>query len=125
MMMTSDLAQTRNYIERRQKRWHLVYYLRVFESHSGDLLGYLVDVTTEGMMLMSEKALPLHQSFDLQMEVPTDDKTKNNLIRLKAFSLWSKQDVNPHYQDTGFKLIEPTAFAVSAISELIAELKIS
>jgi hypothetical protein len=40
--------------KRKLKRRHLIYYLRVFEKNTDTLLGYLVDITPEGIMIMSE-----------------------------------------------------------------------
>ena len=34
---------------RRMKRWHVIYYLRIFDQDKGSLLGHLIDITTEGI----------------------------------------------------------------------------
>ena len=125
MMMTLEQAETRNFVERKQKRWNLVYYLRVFESRSGDLLGHLVDIHTDGMMLISERHIPLGEEFQLQMEIPGDTKGSNKLIKLHAHSIWSKPDLNPHYNDTGFRITQLSPDALSGITQVIEEYKIS
>ncbi|KPJ95152.1 MAG: hypothetical protein AMJ55_04605 [Gammaproteobacteria bacterium SG8_15] len=109
-------------IQRSQKRWNLVHYLRVVKAENNELLGHLVDVTTEGMMLISEQAIPLHCSFNLRMEIPTDDDIPQ-MIALTAESLWTKKDVNPVFHDTGFRLINPSKRTINAITRLIEELK--
>jgi hypothetical protein len=40
--------------KRKLKRRQLIYYLRVLDRDSGALVGRLVDITTEGVMLLSE-----------------------------------------------------------------------
>ncbi|MGD8558222.1 MAG: PilZ domain-containing protein [Gammaproteobacteria bacterium] len=109
-------------MERSQKRWNLVHYLRVFRAENQELVGHLVDITTEGMMLISEQPIPLHCSFNLRMEIPTDEGIPQ-MIAFTAESLWTKKDVNPEFHDTGFRLLNPSKLALSAITRLIEELK--
>ena len=108
-------------IKRSQERWNLVRYLKVVKSENNETLGHLVDVTTEGMMLISEKSIPLHQTYNLRMEIPTEDNVPQ-MIALTAESLWTKKDVNPAFHDTGFRLINPSKRAINAIAKLIEEL---
>lgn len=108
--------------QRRQKRWNLVYYLRVLKAENNELLGHLVDLTTEGMMIISEKPIPLQATFNLRMEIPAENDIPR-MIALTAQSLWTKRDVNPSFHDTGFKLINPSKRALNAITSLIEELK--
>jgi hypothetical protein len=110
-------------IQRSQQRWNLVHHLRVLKAENNELLGHLVDVTTEGMMLISEQAIPLQCTFNLRMEIPADDDAVPQMIALTAESLWTKKDVNPTFHDTGFRLIDPSRYAINAISRLIDELK--
>ncbi len=103
------------------KRWHLIYYLRVFESGSEQLLGHVVDITTEGLMLISEKRIPFDREFDLRMEIPNEDGGKRNFT-MKALSVWSDRDVNRSFYDTGFELVDPTPDTIEQIQMLIDEL---
>ncbi len=41
------------------KRRHLIYYLRVWNNKEDKVLGHVVDITTEGLMLISEQEIPL------------------------------------------------------------------
>ena len=109
-------------IQRSQQRWNLVHYLRVIKAENNQLMGHLVDITTEGMMLISEQSIPLQQSFNLRMEIPTDNDIPQ-MIALNAESLWTKKDVNPAFHDTGFRLINPSKRAIKAITGLIEELQ--
>ena len=44
--------------QRKLKRRHLIYYLRVFDAESGDVLGHIIDIHTEGFLLISEHPIP-------------------------------------------------------------------
>ena len=107
--------------QRRLKRWQLVNYLRVFDAVSGDLLGHLMDLTEEGIMLLSNETLPCGQKFQLRMERLSEGTFSN--IRLTAKSLWSKPDQDPHFYNTGFSLLDPSKETLAALQELIDELK--
>ena len=39
---------------RRQERTRLIYHLRVFDARRKKLLGHMVDITSEGLMLIGE-----------------------------------------------------------------------
>ena len=124
--MLSELAYTdavSGLIEqRRQKRWQLVNYLRVFDETNGQLLGHLIDLNEEGIMLLGTETLACEQEFQLLMERLSDGKTSR--IQLRAHSLWSKQDADPNLYKTGFRLIDPDEHQLAFLKELIAELGI-
>lgn len=119
--LAEEPKKSRIIIKRSQERWNLVRYLRVTKAENNETVGHLVDVTTEGMMLISENSIPLHQTYNLRMEIPTEDDIPQ-MIALTAESLWTKKDVNPAFHDTGFRLINPSKRAVNAITKLIEEL---
>ena len=108
--------------KRRTKRWQLFHYLRVFEAESGDLIGHVVDVTTQGMMLSSESAIPKGVVYDLRMELPGEHEFPTTLT-LRAQSRWSTCDVNKNFFDTGFTLVNPTQETIVSIQAVIDELQ--
>jgi len=108
--------------ERSQKRWNLVQYLRLLKAENNEPLGHLVDLTTEGMMIISENPIPLGHTYNLRMLIPTEHNM-TRMVALTALGLWTKKDVNPNFHDTGFKLINPSKHTVNAIKSLIDELK--
>jgi hypothetical protein len=102
------------------KRRHLIYYLRVFDTQSEKLLGHVVDITTKGILLMSEKALPLNTTFNLNMILP--EETWNvEKISFDAETLWSKQDVNPDFYVTGFQFKNIAPKNVQLVKHLIEQ----
>jgi PilZ domain len=103
------------------RRRHLIYYLRVWDlaQDSAEVLGYLVDITTEGLLLISERPIPLDQVFTLEMRWQ-DEQQGDQSLRFRARSLWASPDVNPSFYDTGFRLEGgETANALAPIQELI------
>jgi hypothetical protein len=111
-------------IEKRQRRrWELVFYLRIYDQSDGSVLGHVIDISEEGLMLLSEAPIELNKDFDLTLELPATDNKKREKISLKAHSIWKSPDANPALFDTGFSLIDPDKGAIEVIKKLIDELQ--
>ena len=85
------------------KRRHLVYYLEVFDNDTGDLVGNLVDITTRGCKVVSKEVIPRDLVLNLRLVLP-DDFYANKELVFEAKSVWSANDVNPDFYDTGFEV---------------------
>ncbi len=99
------------------KRRHLLYYLQVSNGDTGGQMGHLVDITTEGLMLVSERPLELNKVHRIRIDLPTGVFGKDRL-EFYAKSLWSKPDINPDFFDTGF-LLQDAAPEDTAIIERV------
>ncbi len=106
---------------RKMKRWHVIYYLRIFDQDTDSLLGHLVDITIEGMKMVSEETIPSKKDFRLKMEVPLESGKAEEVL-FRARSLWSKKDTNPDFYATGFNLENLNTDAIKVIQALIADL---
>lgn len=89
--------------KRTLKRRHLIYYLEVFDEESGELLGHLVDITTRGMKLVSKKAVATDRDYNLRMTLP-EGYFREKVIHFQGRALWSGNDVNADFYDTGFEV---------------------
>ena len=107
---------------RRNKRWYLVLYLRVFDQDTGELLGHIVDINKEGIRLVSDKSIPPGQTFRLWVDVPKEN-TPRQRIHLEVESLWSDRDVNPDFYATGFRIHNIGTQALLQLQLLIEEFK--
>jgi len=103
---------------RKLRRRHLIYYLRVFERGSGRLVGHLVDITTEGVMLLSEEPIETERVFYFRMTLPAEIR-KSAHLTFNAKSIWCKQDDSPDFYATGFSFEEITSEDKLVIENLI------
>ena len=110
-------AERRNF-----KRWQLIFYLRVFDQDTGSLLGHIIDISEGGMMLISEQPIPIDQPFRLYLDAPRDTGPRQH-IEFEAYSLWSKNDINPDFYDTGFRITQLTPYGLRQLRLLIADFK--
>ena len=92
---------------RKHKRRHSIFYIKVYDKKTGKIAGRLVDITTGGMMLVSEKPLKIGTVSKYRMPLP--EKIHDTAeISFEAKSVWNGPDVNSDFFDTGFQFIEPT-----------------
>lgn len=97
--MTGDEESETRIIKRR----HLVYYLEVYNAETNELLGNLVDITTRGCKIVSRKAIPRDTIMMLKLLLPEGFFHEKELV-FEARSVWSANDVNPDFFDTGFEV---------------------
>ncbi|SRR5258708_6168625 len=90
---------------RKTKRRHLLYYGRVYDETAQEFLGYLVDITENGFMLLSEKPFPVDVTRRFKVEI-TEDVDPHPYINFSAKSLWCEADIDPNHWDTGFEILE-------------------
>ena len=91
---------------RKLKRRSLSYYMLVMDANSGEMIGHLVDITPLGLMMDSEKSLPLGTDFRLRLDTMPDVADKD-YIKFTARSKWCLPDaVEPYLFDIGFSIID-------------------
>ena len=105
--------------ERRDiKRRHLIYHLDVIFEGSDPVAGHLADLSAEGLLVITDEALPTHQLLTLRLRMPADWQGDPE-VSLQAECRWTKRDVNPDYQANGLALIDPPADYLATMQGLI------
>jgi hypothetical protein len=98
--------------KRAGKRWRAVDYsmgrkkipgkkFGVYDRTSDDFVGYLEDISSEGMMILSPRALPEGTTLKLIIELPEEIKGSDRLI-VEAKSVWIERDVDSDFNKIGF-----------------------
>ncbi|MBT2337977.1 MULTISPECIES: PilZ domain-containing protein [Pseudomonas] len=90
------------YKKRRIERQQLPCFLKVFNGINDKPIGFLGNVSQDGLMLISHLPLMVGADFDLLLKVPGDDGLQH--IVLRANCLWCREDVTPQHFDAGFSL---------------------
>lgn len=117
-----NLNQAQNLERRALKRWHLIFYLRVFDKESAAVLGHIVDISESGMMLLSDDPIPVSKNFHVWVDVPRETGPRQR-IYLEARSLWSHNDINPDFYDTGFYIKDASSSTIHQLTQLIDDFK--
>ncbi len=102
------------------KRRHLIYYLRVWQLDENIPLGHVVDINTEGLMLISDKPIPTGQEMKLEIRLP-DPQGELKPVHFTATCRWSDKDINSAFYDSGFEFIEKTPDAIETLQTMIEE----
>jgi len=105
---------------RKVERRHLVFYLRVFDGMGSKVIGHIVDISAQGLMLISDDPLPVHEDYRLRMRLPAEIVDRDELV-LNATSRWCRQDDNPDFFITGFQISDLTPDVEKYISCLIED----
>ncbi len=106
---------------RKLHRRHLIYYLKVVEKDTNKPMGYLVDITTEGIMIMSESAVETGRAFEFRILLQTE-MSRREFLDFKVESIWCKQSVNMDLYDIGFRLLNVKPHDFKGIEDIIEEL---
>ncbi len=104
--------------KRKLKRRHLIYYLRIYSGKSKTPLGFLVDIHSEGIMIISEKEIKTGKQFDLKMDLPKSAGEKKSVL-FKTKSIWCTKGVNSDLYETGFEFVNISEKDLQMIDNIV------
>ncbi|NVZ22768.1 PilZ domain-containing protein [Pseudomonas costantinii] len=93
------------FTNRRIERHQLPYFLQVFNRLTDKPIGFLGNVSEDGLMLISHLPMMVDADFELRLKIP-GPKGELQAIDLTATCLWSQEDINPQHYDSGFSLVQ-------------------
>ncbi|MCF5722033.1 PilZ domain-containing protein [Pseudomonas syringae] len=94
------------FTDRRIERHQLPYFLQVFNRLTEKPIGYLGNISEDGLMLISQLPMMVDVEFELRLKIPGIDGTFH-AVDFKATCLWSHEDINPQHYDSGFSVLQP------------------
>jgi hypothetical protein len=84
---------------RKTHRKPIQYFTYVYDRKTRQLIGYLVDLTLEGGLLVTEKEIPLDTIIFLQIDVPESFEEKN--LNITSRVIWCEADPDSDLHKTG------------------------
>jgi Tfp pilus assembly protein PilZ len=106
--------------ERRKiPRKYLVIYSRVFDRNSGQVLGYLSDLTNGGAMIISDDPIALNIDISLRFDLPDPPLFSTDHINLDARVAWCQPDIDPAFYNIGFAFKQVNPDQARIIVEMI------
>lgn len=93
--------------ERRSiKRIKISYYVPVVNAESFEQLGILLEITTKGLLVDTQKILPIDQPLRLRLDL-TDESFEQPFITFTAQAKWVRPDrIEPRFYNIGFEMLE-------------------
>jgi len=90
---------------RNRERKDFSYYMRLVDNDTQDLIGHLVDISSTGFKLDSQRPIPVNRDFRLRMELTSEVADKPTMTFV-ARSKWCEIDpLDPFVYNVGFQLI--------------------
>jgi len=96
---------------RSSKRWHTSGYsgdkqsrnlnFSVYNRANDEFLGYLLDISSEGMMITGRGVINEGEVIRMRIELPAEIRGSDQLM-VEARSVWCERDTNPEYNRIGF-----------------------
>jgi len=102
---------------RRRPRDVVDQYLPVIDRDTGQLVGYLTDVTVDGGMLQSEEPIEESRLFHLRMDLG-EEIQGSSYIDVNAHSKWCRKERNAVFHNTGFEFVDVNDQERERIAEL-------
>jgi len=103
-------------VQRRIERHQLPYYLKVFNRITDKPMGYIGNVSLDGLLLVSQLPMLVGARFDMRLKIP--GLNEQHFIDFSATCQWCREDVTPGCYDSGFALVAPPADYVEMVDAL-------
>ncbi len=82
-------------------RKHVFLYLEIFDRDTQQLLGHLGDISHDGLMIITERTLPLHERKNLRIKLPDSEEFTEAYLDVQVETRWIAPDANPEIQCIG------------------------
>jgi hypothetical protein len=105
---------------RRFDRAVLKYFSQVVDRTNGVVLGYLVDMTTGGALLIGDFPLKVNDIFKLRLDLPENFADKDHLD-FEAKAVWTRPDPFSDYHRTGLKLLDINPLDLFILERMIVD----
>jgi c-di-GMP-binding flagellar brake protein YcgR len=89
---------------RHRPRKNTPHLVRVINEDTGKTVGRVVDITADGMMLVTKDKVKVGQLFNFRIVLPVMVHHRSDVC-LEAKSIWVKAETNSEYSKCGFKFI--------------------
>ncbi len=87
---------------RHRPRKNTPHVVKAYDADGGKYLGRIVDITADGMMLVTKGQLTVGRTMQLRIVLPVMVQHRTDVV-LESKVVWSEQDNNPSYSKCGFK----------------------
>jgi len=98
--------------ERRNiRRWEIQPFLPLFEAENDEILGYVADLSNEGILLFSTDPIELKKNFSLYLRLEDlrsnalDENITEERIFFQLESRWVDLEIKPFFNRTGLVFV--------------------
>lgn len=106
-------------IERRHQRTEINQTIPIIDMINGGVFGELVNVTVEGIMVITDTEIPINSIYQLALQLPAEFGD-NHSLEVGADCLWCRKIENFHRYWAGFQIIDASDTAFAQLEQLIS-----
>ena len=104
----------------RVRRKHLIYFVKISSSSGEDFTGRLVNISSNGLKLITKKELPFGDTYYLEISLPgKTDELKQ--IACMGKTVWSEHSPDRDHFSAGFEIVEIDDISKNALNELMSD----
>ena len=89
---------------RRRPRKNTPHLVRVLNMETGKAVGRVVDITADGMMVVTKDKIVVGQEYNYRIVLPVMVHHRSDVC-VVAQAIWTKSDTNSEYSRAGFKFV--------------------
>jgi hypothetical protein len=86
------------------KRNQLICFTNVHDRSTGSQIGHLINISPEGLMLMSEKPLEIDRPYSLSIQL-TNPPGPLEFLSVETICRWCKIEQHASFYDAGFEFL--------------------
>ena len=90
----------------RTTRQPLLFYLDIIEQQTHKHIGHLENISKEGLMIITDKAIPLNNIKAISIQLPDFEEFDESSIDIQVEIRWMKQDINPNLYCIGCRFVK-------------------
>lgn len=109
--------------KRKHKRAILMSYLDIYDTGSETGLGYVVDISQGGMLLISKDEISVDHSFNYTIEIPNEIR-EAGFFKVTATSIRCVRDDFLDYYNTGFRFENLSEENLKIVDDIAAAFEI-
>lgn len=87
---------------RREARVQLLYYLKVYNRQTREVIGQVLDITSQGFNLLCRDYMKAGELQSCVLEIPGEGYEKT-VINVDIECRWGRHDARPGFFSSGFK----------------------
>ena len=107
-------------IERKHERTEIHQAVQIIDVINGGRFGELVNLSIEGMMVITDYEIATHSIYQLSLQLPVE-VSGSSTLELGADCLWSRPIENSDRFWAGFQIIDASDTAMAQIENLVSD----
>ncbi len=108
---------------RHRPRRNTPHIVKAFDAENGDYFGRVVDITADGMMVVTKQQFTTGRTFHLRIMLPVMVRHKTD-VTVEARVIWCERDSSPGFSKTGVQFVNLPGEDGFLIEDVMHKLKL-